>query len=118
MVLYIIIKFFLKENYTSLDDYVSYVYLPSETAEIEESNDEYRRFDHMTSAYRVKFLPEVFSDGSKSICLKFSETSVLNPGKYRLIYFSSSNNSVLGISNTFIAAKHKCMANTFHEVGW
>lgn len=94
------------------------MYLPSETAEIEESNDEYKRFDHMTSAYRVKFLPEVFYDGSKSICLKFSETSVLNSGKYRLIYFSSSNNSVLGISNSFIAAKHKSSVNASHEVGW
>lgn len=94
------------------------MYLPSETIEMEESNDEYRRFDHMTSAYRVKFLPDVFADGSKSVCLKFSETSVLNPGMYRLIYFSSVNNSVLGVSNPFTAAKYKCTENASHEVGW
>lgn len=106
------------EKYTSLGDYLSYVYLPSETIEIEESNDEYRRFDHMASAYRVKFLPDVFADGSKSVCLKFSETSVLNPGTYRLIYFSSANNSILGVSNPFTAAKYKCTENASHEVGW
>lgn len=72
----------------------------------------------MTSACRVKFLPEAFPDGSKGVCLKFSETSVLNPGTYRLIYFSSSSNSVLGISNPFVASKHKCAANVSHEFGW
>ncbi|XP_022161564.1 inositol polyphosphate 5-phosphatase K-like [Myzus persicae] len=107
-----------KETYTSLDDYISYVYLPSETMECEESNDEYRRFDNMTSVCRVKFVPEVFSDGSKRVCLKFSETSVLNPGTYRLIYFSSTNNSVLGVSNPFIATKQTCSLNTSHEFGW
>jgi len=106
------------EKYTSLDDYLSYVYLPSEAIEIEEPNDEYRRFDQTTSAYRVKFLPEVSPDGSKTICLKFSETSVLNPGTYRLIYFSSTSNSVLGVSNPFTAAKYKCAENASHEVGW
>ncbi|XP_025409048.1 inositol polyphosphate 5-phosphatase K-like isoform X2 [Sipha flava] len=106
------------ENFTSLEDYLSYVYLPSETVELEESNDGYRQFDNMTSACRVKFLPEVFSDGSKSVCLKFSETSILNSGTYRLIYFSTTNNSVLGVSNPFVAIKQKCSLNTSYEFGW
>ncbi|VVC33733.1 Endonuclease/exonuclease/phosphatase,Inositol polyphosphate-related phosphatase [Cinara cedri] len=106
------------EKYTSLEDYLSYVYLPSEMAEIEESNLEYRRFNNIESAHRVKFLPEIFPDGSKSVCLNFSETAVLNPGTYRLIYFSSSNNSVLGLSNPFIASKHNSTLNTSHEFGW
>lgn len=93
------------------------MYLPSETIEIE-PNDEYRRFDQMRSAYRVKFLPEISPDGSKTICLKFSETSVINPGTYRLIYFSSTSNSVLGVSNSFSAGKYKCTENGSHEVGW
>lgn len=94
------------------------MYLPSEIIECEESNDEYTRFDNTTSTCRVKFLPEVFSDGSKRVCLKFSETSVLHPGTYRLIYFSSTNNSVLGVSNPFNATKQTCSLNTSHEFGW
>lgn len=98
---------------------MSYVYVPSETVDDQESHNEYSRFNNMSSACRVKFLPEVFSDGSKSICLKFSETSVLNPGTYRLIYFSSSSNSVLGVSNPFIADKPQYdEMNSSHEFGW
>uniref|UniRef100_A0A2H8TQ97 Inositol polyphosphate 5-phosphatase K n=1 Tax=Melanaphis sacchari TaxID=742174 RepID=A0A2H8TQ97_9HEMI len=107
-----------KEKYTSLDDYLSYVYLPLETIEREESNDENIQFDNMASLCRVKFLPEECSDGSKRVCLKFSETLVLNPGSYRLIYFSSINNSVLGVSNPFIATKQTRELNTSHEFGW
>lgn len=92
--------------------------MPSESAEIEESNLEYIQVDNTTTTHRVKFLPEVFPDGSKCVCLKFSETSVLNPGTYRLIYFSSTNNSVLGISNPFITSKHNSTLNTSHEFGW
>lgn len=91
------------------------MYLPSEMIELD-SNDEYRRYNN-SSACRVKFLPDVFEDGSKSVCLKFSETSVLNPGTYRLIYFGSFNKSVLGVSKPFIASKHKCPVAS-HEVGW
>lgn len=76
------------------------------------------QYNNMAVTHRVKFLPEVFPDGSKSVCLKFSETSVLNPGTYRLIYFSSTNNSVLGLSNPFIASKHNTTLNTSHEFGW
>lgn len=94
------------------------MYVPSETIEDEEVFDEYQRFSNMQSACRVKFLPENCSDGSKSICLRFSETSVLNPGTYRLIYFSSINNSVLAVSNPFIAAKHQCTDVTCNEIGW
>lgn len=101
-----------------MDDYLSYVYVPSERIEIEESNNDYRQFDNMTSSYRVKFLPENSPDGSKIMCLKFSETSVQNPGIYRLIYFSSLNNSVLGVSDPFIASKHNCSLNSSHEFGW
>lgn len=73
----------------------------------------------MTSSYRVKFLPEHSPDGSKIMCLKFSETSIQNPGIYRLIYFSSSNNSVLGVSNPFIVeSEQKCSMNSSHEFGW
>lgn len=72
----------------------------------------------MASTCRVKFLPKIFSDGSKSICLKFSETSVLNPGTYQLIYFNSINNSVLGMSNIFVAVKQTITKDTFHEFGW
>lgn len=94
------------------------MYLPSETIDSEETNDEYRRFSNMTSACRVKFLPEAFPDGSKGVCLKFSETSVLNPGTYKLIYFSSINNSILGMSNSFVASKDKCTDNISCEFGW
>lgn len=81
-----------------------------------EVNDEYRQ--NNTSACRVKFLPEVFEDGSKSVCLKFSETSIMNPGTYRLIYFGSFYKSVLGVSKPFIASKHICPVSASHEVGW
>lgn len=94
------------------------MYVPSERIVVEESNDEYRRFDNMTSSYRVKFLHEHSSDGSKTMCLKFSETSVQNPGTYRLIYFSGINNSVLGVSDPFTAAKHECTLDSSYEFGW
>lgn len=112
----VIIIFIFQEKFSSLDDYLSYVYLPSEP--VEESFDEYRQFENMTSACRVKYLPEVLSDGSKRVCLKFSETSVLNPGTYQLIYFSSLTNSVLGVSNPFVAAKHVLTEGALHEYGW
>jgi len=106
------------ENYSSLDEYVSYVYLPSETIEIG-LNHGNTQLNHLTSTCQVKFIPDVFSDGSKCVCLTFSDTSVLNTGTYRLIYFSSINKSVLAISNTFMAVKHSEMtAGVSHEFGW
>jgi len=95
------------------------VYLPSETIEFEEFEDDYGPAELTTPGYsRVKFLPEIHHDGANRVCLKFSETSILNPGTYRLIYFSSIENSILGISNPFTAAKYENVVNTSHEIGW
>ncbi|XP_050430745.1 inositol polyphosphate 5-phosphatase K-like [Adelges cooleyi] len=108
------------ENFTSLNDYLSYVYLPSETIDPEEDSiSDPTNFNSISPICRVQFLPEVFPDGSKSVCLKFSETSVLNPGKYILIYFSANNHSVLGVSQTFVAVHRQNLPLTPpREFGW
>ncbi|XP_050529165.1 inositol polyphosphate 5-phosphatase K-like isoform X2 [Daktulosphaira vitifoliae] len=106
------------EFYTSLDDYLSYVYLPSESYNFgSEEQSNHTNFDTSTLC-RVRFLPDEYADGSKSICLKFSETSVLNPGKYILLYFSRNNNSVLGTSETFEAKYKPNPCSTLREFGW
>ncbi|KAL1140543.1 hypothetical protein AAG570_000473, partial [Ranatra chinensis] len=80
------------DNFTSLDDYYSYIYLPVNNEEV------------VTNSHEIQSAAKIIPSATRDrIELRFHEGMMRSPGKYRLIYFSQDSSSVLGMSSSFLA---------------
>lgn len=86
ILLLFIVIYCWQDNITSVQDYVSYIYLPYQR-EDEEGNNAIKggKGKHTSS----------------KILLRFPITAVRHAGIYRLLYFSRNCNSLLGMSTPF-----------------
>ncbi|XP_065201140.1 inositol polyphosphate 5-phosphatase K-like [Planococcus citri] len=83
-----------KDNFTGLDEYVTYVFLPISTHE-NHSNDSECEGESMVATSSAVNQP------CTSYVVTFPDTAIRAPGNYRLLYFTKNSDSILGMSECF-----------------
>nr|XP_018907600.1 PREDICTED: inositol polyphosphate 5-phosphatase K-like [Bemisia tabaci] len=83
------------DNFTSLDDYVSYSYLPDEQDSDQQCSASSTPSETAPSIFT---LSRKMSDGQLELRVTLTDQLISEPGLYRLVYFTKDSHDVLGVS--------------------
>ena len=83
-----------QDNFTGLDEYVTYVFLPISNHENPSSDNTCERESNVSTSSAI-------NSSCTSYVVTFPDTAIRAPGNYRLLYFTKNSDSILGMSECF-----------------